>query len=324
MTYNGSISDFTGSGPSGTGGLILTGGGTLSLGGTNHYTGPTQVNQGILSLASGGSIAAASAVTVGASGTLSGVGTANGSVAISGTIAPGSTSAVGALNVGSLTLDGGGSYTFKLANATGSAGSGYDTVNVAGAVTLNNTQASPFVVNAVSIPGGATFDNTQAYSWTLAAATSPIPAFNSNIFSVTSSLGGVPGSSYSVSASGDDLILNYNPGSTQFFQWMASNNGARTGSWDTVGANQVWTSGGNTSAWSNSGNGAEFGGAAGTVTLGTPIVAAGLVFQSSGYTIAGSGGNTLTTSSVSVGTGSTETIRRRLLGQALRSPAVER
>ena len=132
LTYNGAIAGYTTSGPSGTGGLTLTGGGTLALGGANTYTGPTTVSQGTLSLANGGSLSASSAVTVSAGGTLAGSGTANGSVAISGTIAPGTPTTVGTLNVGSLTLNGGGSYTWKLSSATGNPGSGYDTVNVAG------------------------------------------------------------------------------------------------------------------------------------------------------------------------------------------------
>ena len=55
----------------------------------------------------------------------------------------------------------------------------------------------------------------------------------------------------------------------------------------TSGMDQAWPSDGAATA--------IFGGAsAGTVTLNTPIFAAGLTFNSSGYNITGSGANTLT------------------------------
>jgi len=56
-------------------------------------------------------------------------------------------------------------------------------------------------------------------------------------------------------------------------------------SWDNAGAMQAWNNGGNDTA--------IFGGIAGTVTLGTPVTAGRLIFNTTGYTIAG-GSNTLT------------------------------
>lgn len=66
-----------------------------------------------------------------------------------------------------------------------------------------------------------------------------------------------------------------------------------TGAWNTAGAN-FWDNAGAMQSWTGgSADTAVFGGTAGTVTLGAPITTGGLVFNSSGYTIAG-GGNTLT------------------------------
>lgn len=316
LTYSGTISDYSAGGPSGTGGLVLTGGGTLSLGGANTYTGPTQVNQGNLNLGSGGSLTSSSAVTVASTGTLSGFGTANGSVAMSGTIAPGSASAVGTLTVGSLALNGGGSYTWMISDGLAGQGAGWDLIDVVNSLTLNNTSSSPFIINAVGAPSGVTnFDNTQADSWTIATAGSAIPAFNSNIFTVNSVLG-VPGSSFTVTGSGDNLMLNYNPGSTQFLVWKNGTGGS--GMWNTADSDWTNTHTSTTGTWENDGTvGAEFASSPGTVTLATPISTAAILFQANGYAINGTGTNTLTTSTISVGSlGSTATINAQLVGGA--------
>jgi autotransporter-associated beta strand protein len=60
----------------GTGGLIKTGSGTLTLSGTSSYTGLTTVSGGTLALGQGGSIAASSGVTLSASGATLDIGAA--------------------------------------------------------------------------------------------------------------------------------------------------------------------------------------------------------------------------------------------------------
>lgn len=71
--------------------------------------------------------------------------------------------------------------------------------------------------------------------------------------------------------------------------WTLPANGASlvwvggSGTWDNTIAN--WTPG--PVAWVNGGDTAVFNTGAGTVTLGVPITAGGLTFNSSGYTIAG-------------------------------------
>lgn len=310
FVYNGTISDY-GAGTGGTGGLTLTGAGTLTLGGTNTYSGPTLISGGTLTLSSSGSLGSSSAVTIALAGTLNGTGAANGSVAVNGTIAPGSSTAIGTLSVGSLALNSGGAYTWKLGDTTQSPGSGWDFINVAGGITVNSTSGSPFVLDAVS-PSGTNFDNTTATSWVIATAGSTIPAFNSNQFSVNSLLG-APGNSasFTITSSGDNLILNYSPGSTQFYYWM-KNNGGGTGNWDTSSNN--WYTNSSTGPWANStNNGAVFQSGSGTVTLTTSVTSSGVLFQVGGYTIAGS--STLNTPAVQVfNAGQTDTITAPVSG----------
>lgn len=62
------------------------------------------------------------------------------------------------------------------------------------------------------------------------------------------------------------------------------------GFWNTTSL--LWNNAGTMSAWTNTGHVAVFGGTPGTVTLESAITAAGLTFNSNGYTLAGNG-NTL-------------------------------
>jgi autotransporter-associated beta strand protein len=91
--------------------LTKTGGGTLTLSGTNTYTGTTNVSQGMLRL--DGSLVSGSAVSLGALGTLSGTGTAYGAVtgASGSHLAPGNS--IGTLNVGSLVISSGMNLDFE-------------------------------------------------------------------------------------------------------------------------------------------------------------------------------------------------------------------
>jgi fibronectin-binding autotransporter adhesin len=105
-----------------SGGLIKAGGGTLELAGANTYTGPTDVQDGILAIT--GSLSGSSNITVrtgalleasglfgslniGTAQILSGSGTVAGTVLIDGALAPG---APGAFEIGHLTVN--GSLTF--------------------------------------------------------------------------------------------------------------------------------------------------------------------------------------------------------------------
>jgi autotransporter-associated beta strand protein len=98
----------------GTGGLTKVGGGVLSVTGTNTYTGPTNVNAGILDV--NGSLA--SVVSVNSGGTLMGSGIIGGlNVANGAVVAPGNS--IGTLHVaGNIAFAAGSLYQVQV-NATG-------------------------------------------------------------------------------------------------------------------------------------------------------------------------------------------------------------
>ncbi len=112
------------------GGLTKNGTGTLTLSGTNTYTGPTTINAGTLAL-SGGSIAntptisigsgatlsAASGLTLGAAQTLTGNGTVLGNVVVNGALIPGGTGS-GLLTCNNNVTLNAGSTTYLNLNAT--------------------------------------------------------------------------------------------------------------------------------------------------------------------------------------------------------------
>lgn len=75
-----------------------------------------------------------------------------------------------------------------------------------------------------------------------------------------------------------------------------------TGLWDTTAL--LWNNAGAMTAWTNTGHVAVFGGTAGTMTLDTAITAAGLTFNSTGYTLAGNGNTLSLGGSVTVPNGS--------------------
>src|SRR5437763_629967 len=91
------------------------------------------------------------------------------------------------------------------------------------------------------------------------------------------------------------------------------------GIWNTAGFNWTSDAGATYIAWPNTdpnSDNAIFGGTAGTVSLGAAINSGTVTFTSTGYVIdnGGNAANTLTSSSVSVGTGATAEISATLAG----------
>ena len=109
------------------GSLVKVGTGTLTLSGSNSYSGPTSVNGGTLIV--DGSIASSLLTTVNAGGTLGGNGTVGSTIINGGTLAPGNS--IGVLTVhGSLAFTAASSYMVEVSPASA------DRVNVTGAATL--------------------------------------------------------------------------------------------------------------------------------------------------------------------------------------------
>ena len=154
---------------SGTGNLLEMGGGTLTLGGANTYSGNTIINAGTLALSAGitmttprifvGSgtildVSQVSGFTLNAAQTLSGSGTVNGAVtaAANAVIFPGSNSVTGTLTFNNgLTENGGANNQFNLNGNP--AGPGNDFMNVSGGLVLSG--ANTVTINGALQTGSA-------------------------------------------------------------------------------------------------------------------------------------------------------------------------
>ena len=160
-------------------------------------------------------------VTVSTGGSLGGSGT-TGSLLVNGTLTPGNSP--GTLNTGSQTWFNGANYNWQIFDATGSAGSGYDLLNIAGSLDLSNLTAGGFGINMWSLSGinpdvngsATNFNAANNYSWILAQAAAGITGFEATDFSIfTSANNGTAGFSntfdgaLSIAVAGNNLVLNY-------------------------------------------------------------------------------------------------------------------
>ena len=136
-----------------------SGAGTLTLSGTNSYTGPTFVNGGTLRIMGS---SAGSAVTVNSGGTLSGVGT-TGAVTVSagGTLSPGA-GGTGSLNLNgnALSLAGATAMTVNAATGTGSQVQGISTVTYGGTLTVTNLGGSFSAGNSFTLFNAGTYSGS--------------------------------------------------------------------------------------------------------------------------------------------------------------------
>jgi T5SS/PEP-CTERM-associated repeat protein len=201
---------------SGSGTVNQLGSGTTTLSANNTYAGTTTVTGGLLNV--NGSVGS---VTVSSGGSLGGSGT-TGSLLVNGTLTPGNSP--GTLNTGSQTWFNGANYNWQIFNATGSAGSGYDLLNISGSLDLSNLTAGGFGINMWSLSGinpdvngnATNFNAANNYSWILAQAAAGITGFEATDFSIfTSAANGTAGFSntldgaLSIAVDGNNLVLNY-------------------------------------------------------------------------------------------------------------------
>ncbi|MEX1113821.1 MAG: autotransporter-associated beta strand repeat-containing protein [Akkermansiaceae bacterium] len=227
---------------SGAGNMVKDGAGTWTLTAANTYTGTTTIKAGSLVIGSSGSLANSSTIdvrggttfdvsavtggyTLTSGQTLSGTGTVVGSSNIAGTLSPGNSP--GTLTGGSQTWLDGGDYNWQILDATGVAGTGFDTIAMTGTLDLSNAglTAGGFAINLWSLSsigpdvnGNATnFDNTLSQSWALLTASGGITGFAAGDFVINTGMNNgtsgfsnaLGGGAFSLGTSGNSLVLNF-------------------------------------------------------------------------------------------------------------------
>jgi autotransporter-associated beta strand protein len=237
LTVNGAANTSLGA-ISGTGPLIKSGAGTLSLTGSNTYTGSTNISSGALVLGSGASLTTSSITLSGgatfdisavptfalssSTATLSGSGTIVGPYNHSvGTLYAGSSSSVGTLNIsGGLTLNSTATLDVTLNPSNNSTGGlANDLINVTGPLNLVGSNVIALTPLTSALPVGST--------WTILTYTGTAPTGTGTL--------NVSGSQFSVVEVPGAIELKYTSGVVNQDVWTGSVNS----NWDTSTTNFV-------------------------------------------------------------------------------------
>jgi len=264
---------------SGSGSLAKAGTGTLSIPGNSPtFSGATAVNAGRLQVS--GNLGTGT-VTVGSGASLSGTGSVGGvSVASGGMIMAGTDSSIGTLSItGNGIWNGGGIYNWKVSDANGSAGVGYDTLAIGGALDLSGvTSGNKFQINLWSLDGNAAnFNKDTDGAWKIASFTSLLGSFSTNLFSVnlgaTNGTGGFLNAlngNFSLTTSANALFLSY--------KTLAAT--------DTGG---IWSGGSGNLTGITNGSLLQFTGSGGSITNQTVTNVTGISYSvtAGGYTLSG-------------------------------------
>ncbi|MCX5653984.1 MAG: autotransporter-associated beta strand repeat-containing protein, partial [Planctomycetota bacterium] len=169
--------------------LTKSGPGTLTLTNANTYTGPTTIIGGNLQVNNTtGSGTGTGAVTVNSSATLGGTGTISGPVSVlgGGSVAPGAS--VGTLTINnSMTWQDSSTYLWEINDAIGGAGTGWDLLNLGGALDLTSLGAGGLTIEIHGLTSGGDpgmpngFTPDTQYAWTI-ASTAGIDGFDAGKF----------------------------------------------------------------------------------------------------------------------------------------------
>ena len=169
-----------------SGTITKDGNGRVTISGTQTATGGITVSGG--TLVYNASNSGSGAVTVNSGGTIAGTGATT--IKSGGTMSPGNSP--GTQTYSNLTWEGGGNYNWQIHDATGAAGTGYDTFST-GSFSITANSGSKFNVNLWSLSGvgpdtnGAAinFDSANDGSWVLGTFSS-ISGFAANAFTASS------------------------------------------------------------------------------------------------------------------------------------------
>lgn len=222
--------------------VTKTGSASLTLSGYSGYTGTTNVNQGklIIDSSSDGSYGPLGGSTVSLGGgelqvingnsinnsivfsapsRLTGTGGFNAAMTIgtNATIAPGSSP--GLMSFNNVTFASGGAYEIEVQSASGTLGSGYDSLSISGTLNFTSTSGSPFRLDLISLSTSGALGNVSdfsaanSYQWIVAVASGGITGFSPSIVTVNSAgfSNALSGGTFSVSATSNTLLVNFSP-----------------------------------------------------------------------------------------------------------------